>query len=92
VLVLEPSSCRVVKERVLRWFEPAPDCKQGLVVESGIPVVQVGNKFLQEQVGETLDIARHNMPTVPLSSLEVSRLQESVGPHLQLLVLLQQVQ
>ena len=92
VLVLEPSSCRVVKEQVLRWFEPVPDCMQGLAVEPGIPVVLVERRFQQEQVEETQGIVHHNMPTVPLSSLVVGRLQELAGQHLQLLGLLQLVQ
>ena len=92
VLVLEPSSCRVVKEQVLRWFEPVPDCMQGLAVEPGIPVVLVERRFQQEQVEETQGIVHHNMPTVPLSSLVAGRLQELAGQHLQLLGLLQLVQ
>ena len=92
VLVLEPSSCRVVKEQVLRWFEPVPGCMQGLAVEPGIPVVLVERRFQQEQVEETQGIVHHNMPTVPLSILVAEPVAGIGGPALALLGLLQLVQ
>jgi len=83
VLVLEPSSCRVVKEQVLYRFEQVPDCRQALVAEPDIPVVQVVHKFLQEQEEVMRGIAPHNTPTVPSSNLQVGLLQVSVDRHLE---------
>jgi len=75
VVVLEPSSCRVAKERVLRRSAGAADCNSELAALVGMFAVQVVRNHSPEQVASKLDTARRSMTIVPLSNLEVILMQ-----------------
>ena len=71
VVVLEPSSCRVAKERVLRLSAVAADCNSELAAVVGMFAAQVERNHSLEQVASKPNIAHRSMTIVPLSNLEV---------------------
>ena len=71
MVVLEPSSCRAAKERVLRRSAVAADCNSELAAEVGNFAAQVVRNHSLEQVALRPDTARRSMTIAPLSNPEV---------------------
>ena len=71
MVVLEPSSCRAAKERVLRRSAVAAGCNSELAAEVGMFAAQVVRNHSLEQVALRPDTARRSMTIAPLSNLEV---------------------
>ena len=64
-VVLEPSSCRVAKERVLRRSAEVADCNFVQVAQVDMFAEQAGRNHSLERVALKLDIARHSMTIAP---------------------------
>ncbi len=77
MVVLEPSSCRVAKERVLRRSAVAADCNSELAAVVGMFAAQVERNHSPGRAASKLDTARRSMTIVPLSNPEV--IQRRVG-------------
>ena len=75
MVVLEPSSCRAAKERVLRYFAVAAGCNSELAAEVGMFAAQVVRNHSLEQAASMPDTARRSTTIVPLSNLEAILMQ-----------------
>ena len=71
MVVLETSSCRAVKEQVLRRSVVAADCNSELAAVVDMFAAQVEQNHSLEQVASKLDTARRSKTIVPSSNLEV---------------------
>ena len=79
MVVLEPSSCRAAKERVLRRSAVVADCNSEQAAVVGMFAVQVELNHSLEQAASKLDIARRSMTIAPLSNLEAIPMQVEVA-------------
>ena len=71
MVVLEPSSCRAAKERVLRRSVVVADCDSEPAAEVGMFAARVVRNHSLEQAALKPDTARRSMTIVPLSNPEV---------------------
>ena len=71
MVVLEPSSCRVAKERVLRLSAVVAGCNSELAAVVGVFAAQVERNHSPEQVASKPNIAHRSKTIAPLSNLEV---------------------